>query len=99
MNYLGMPAGMWLLFSDSFRKHLTSVLEYDADSAQKITGKAKTKYKEIITGLPEFEKDDRFKMNIVNCAMMSAFLLNLPERPDVGKATEYYRESMMTGPM
>lgn len=99
MNFIGMPAGMWLIFSDSFRKQLTSVLGYDTNTAKTITAKAKTKYKEIITGLPEFEKADRFKMNIVNCAMLSAFLLNLPERPDVGKATEYYRESMMTGPM
>lgn len=99
MRYFGMPAGMWVFFSDSFRNRLTSVLGYDTDSAKKITAKAKTKYKEIIAGLPEFEKADRFKMNIVNCAMLSAFLLNLPELPDVRKATEYYRESMMTGIM
>ena len=38
-------------------------------------------------------------MNIVNCAMLSSFLLSLPERPGVEKTTEYYRASMMTVPM
>ena len=99
MKYIGMPAGMWMLFAGSFQNHLTSVLGFDRETAASITAWAKPKYKEIIASLPEFEKADRFKMNIVNCAMLSAFLLNLPERPDVGKATEYYRESMMTGPM
>ena len=99
MKYAGMPAGMWMLFSGSFRRHLTSVLGYDTKTAGAITAKARPKYKEIIASLPEFEKADRFKMNIVNCAMLSAFLLNIPQRPSVEKAAEYYRESMMTGAM
>ena len=99
MNYAGMPGGMWLLFAGSFKRHLTTVLDYDVKTANAITTKAKPKYKEIIRSLPEFEKADRFKMNIVNCAMLSAFLLHMPQRPSVEKATEYYRESMMTGAM
>lgn len=99
MKYTGMPGGMWLLFAGSFKKHLTSVLGYDEKTAGVITAKAKPKYQEIIGSLPEFEKTDRFKMNIVNCAMLSAFLLNMPQRPSVEKSTEYYRESMMTGAM
>jgi hypothetical protein len=90
---------MWVLFAGSFRKHLSSVLGYDSETAGTITAKAKQRYKEIIRSLPEFEKADRFRMNIVNCAMLSAFLLNLPEKPTVEKATAYYRESMMTDPM
>ena len=99
MRYTGMPLGMWVLFAGSFRKHLSSVLGYDSKTAGTITAKAKQRYKEIIRSLPEFEKADRFRMNIVNCAMLSAFLLNLPEKPTVEKATAYYRESMMTDPM
>ena len=90
---------MWALFARSFREHLTSVYGYEPETARAITGEAKPKYKEIIDHLPEFEKTDRFKMNIVNCAMLSAFLLNLPERPVLEKTTEYYRASMMTTPM
>ena len=99
MKYAGMPMGMWVLFGGSFRKHLSSVYGYDPETAKAITNKAKPRYKEIIRSLPEFEKADRFQMNIVNCAMLSAFLLNLPERPTVEKTTEYYKESMMTAPM
>ena len=99
MRYAGMPLGMWSLFAGSFRKHLSSVYGYDPETAKAITGRAKTQYKEIIDHLPEFEKADRFKMNIDNCAMLSAFLLNLPKRPSLEKTTEYYRASMMTAPM
>ena len=99
MKYIGMPAGMWILFAGSFRKHLNSVLGYDDAAARNIRDKAKPKYKEIIASLPEFEKEDRFKMNIVNCAMLCAFLLHLPKRPSAEETTVYYRESMMTPPM
>ncbi len=99
MKYTGMPAGMWLLFSQSFRRNLTSVLHYDQAAAKEITRKAHRKYREIIASVPEFEKGDRFKMNLVNCAMLSSFILNMPKRPTVEQATIYYRESMMTGAM
>ena len=99
MKYIGMPAGMWLLFSRSFQTHLTTVLDCDAGAAKDITAKARLRYKAILASLPEFEKADRFQMNIVNCAILCAFLLNLPEKPSVEAATAYYRESMMTGAM
>ena len=99
MIYAGMPMGMWVLFAGSFRRQLSVVYGYDAETSKMITAKAKLKYKEIIGRLPEFEKADRFKMNIVNCAMLSSFLLNLPEKPSVEKTTAYYRTSMMTAPM
>lgn len=99
MKYAGMPAGMWLLFSGSFRKQLSAVLKYDTQTAGEITAKAKKKYREIIASVPEFEKGDRFKMNLVNCAMLSAFLLSMPEKPTVEQTTVFYRDSMMTGTM
>ena len=99
MKYAGMPMGMWMLFAGSFRKELTVVFGYDADTAREITKNAKPRYQKIIAGLPEFEKADRFKMNIVNCAMLCAFVLNMPQRPDVTRLTDYYARSMMTVPM
>jgi len=99
MKYSGMPMGMWLLFAGSFRKQLEEVLRYDDREALEITKKANVRYRELIEKLPEFEKKDRFKMNIVSCAMLSAFLLSMPERPSVAQATEYYKRSMMTKPM
>ena len=83
----------------SFQKQLTAVFSYDADAAQAITKKAKPKYKAIIAGLPEFEKADRFKMNIVNCAMICAFILSTPTlcrldytMSESGGATDFVRQ-------
>ncbi|MCC8130869.1 MAG: L-2-amino-thiazoline-4-carboxylic acid hydrolase [Oscillospiraceae bacterium] len=98
MKYFGMPMGMWALFGKSFEHNLT-MFGIDEDTAKMIRKKAKRRYKEIIAKVPEFERADRFKMNIVNCALLCAFVLNMPERPDVGRLTEYYKDSMMTGPM
>ena len=99
MRYSGMPRGMWMLFGKSFRKNLTSALKYDENTAFMITEKAKKRYREIIEKLPEFEKGDRFKMNIVSCVMLCAFFLCMPEKPSVDDATKYYRDSMLTGAM
>ena len=99
MKYAGMPMGMWILFRRSFRNHLVSVLGFTETEAARVTTAAKPEYREIIAKLPEFEKADRFKMNIVNCAMLSAFVLSMKERPSVEKLTEYYAKAMMTAPM
>ena len=96
MKYIGMPFGMWTLFVPSFRKQLTAVFGYDADTAKAITKKAKLKYKAIIHELPEFEKGDRFKMNIIGCAMLGAFVLCMPKRPDAEVLTVYYENAQMT---
>ena len=99
MKYAGMPFGMWTMFAPSFRNQLTAVFGYGTNTAKAITKKAKPKYREIISELPEFEKGDRFKMNLVNCAMIGAFILSMPERPKVDRLTDYYAKSMMTKPM
>ena len=99
MKYTGMPMGMWVLFAVSFQNQLTAVLGYDAATARAITKKAKLKYRQIIRMLPEFEKADRFKMNLVNCAMIGAFILSMPQRPKVDRLTDYYAKAMMTKPM
>ena len=97
MKYVGMPACMWMVYASSFKKQLTDVLGYDAEAAKTITKAAKPKYKEIIARLPEFEKEDRFVTNIVNCAMAGAFILSMPKRPDVELLTDYYAKSVMIG--
>mgnify|MGYP004507228339 CR=1 FL=1 len=99
MKYIGMPMGMWMLFSKSFQKQLTAVFDYDPAAAKTIKKAAKPKYKDIIHDLPEFEKADRFKMNIVNAAMTGAFILSMPQRPDTERLTRYYAKAMMTKPM
>ena len=96
MKYAGMPTAMWALFVKSFQRQLTAVLGYDTDTAREITRKAKSKYREILAKLPKFEKGDRFRMNIVGCAMLCAFILSMPRRPEVGELTDYYAKAMMT---
>lgn len=99
MKYYGMPWAMWLLFSSSFEKQLKVVFDYSDSVAKTVMKKAKPKYKQIISEIPEFEKEDRFKMNIVNAAMIGAIILSMPSRPGVEKLTVYYADSMMTAPM
>ena len=78
MKYMGMPWGMWTLFAGSFRAQLTDVLGYNEQTAKAITRRAKAKYKEILSRLPEFEKGDRFKINLVGCHDDKAYALVLP---------------------
>ncbi|MBQ9009592.1 MAG: L-2-amino-thiazoline-4-carboxylic acid hydrolase [Clostridia bacterium] len=99
MKYIGMPMGMWLLFRKSFRDQLVSVLKHSKGEADRITGTAGDRYRKIIAGLPAFEKQDRCKMNIVSCAMFSAFLLSVRGKPSLEEATEYYAKAMMIRPM
>ncbi len=99
MRYTGMPMGMWILFHRSFRKNMVSVLGFDEDTAGKTEKKASVQYRKIIKDLPEFEKGDRFQMNIVNCALLAAFYRNMDPKPEVERMTEYYAKAMMTGPM
>ena len=99
MTYAGMPWAMWALFVRSFQTQLTAVFGYDANEANSITEKAKPKYKQLIAQLPAFEKGDRFQANIVGCAMLCAFILSMPQRPDVARLTDYYAKAMMTRPM
>ena len=98
MKYSGMPFGMWLLFKKSFRKNL-NIFNIDEKETKKITKNAKLKYKEIIKKIPEFEKNDRFKMNIVSCAMFASFISNLKEKPTLEDVTKWYNKSMMTKSM
>ena len=99
MKYTGMPMGMWMLFHRSFTHQLTAVLGQSAESAKATEKAAKQEYRRIIARVPDFEPGDRFQMNLVNCAMIGAFILSMPERPDVERLTEYYAKSMMTKPM
>lgn len=99
MNYAGMPMGMWTLFHRSFCEEMVSMLGFGGAAAAETEKRAHAKYKAIIAGLPEFERGDRFKMNIVNCAMLAAFYLNMEPKPSVDQRAEYYEKAMMIAPM
>ena len=78
---------------------MVTVLGFGEGEARETERKAKRRYREIIAGLQSFEKGDRFQMNIVNCAMLAAFYLNMERKPTVEQMTAYYEKAMMTGPM
>ncbi|MBR1456532.1 MAG: L-2-amino-thiazoline-4-carboxylic acid hydrolase [Oscillospiraceae bacterium] len=99
MTYAGMPMGMWALFHRSFRESLVTVLGFERSAAAETEKRALPQYRQIIARLPAFEKGDRFKMNIVNAAMLAAFYLNMEPRPGVEQMTAYYAKAMMTAPM
>ena len=61
--------------------------------------KAKPQYRQIIRRLPEFEKADRFKNESGQLRYDRAFILSMPQRPEVDRLTDYYAKSMMTKPM
>ena len=96
MKYVPMQTGMWAVFAGSFRKNLEAVFDLDPKTAGAVTAAAKKQYRRILRELPDFEKGDRFLMNIVSCAMLAAFILSMPERPNVERLREYYERSMMT---
>ena len=81
MKYIGMPLGIWLFFRKSFQRNLTAVFELTPTEAQAVMVESKGKYKEIIRNLPEFEKGDRFQMNIVGCGMLVRWCFPCPAVP------------------
>ncbi|MCR5649700.1 MAG: L-2-amino-thiazoline-4-carboxylic acid hydrolase [Lachnospiraceae bacterium] len=94
MKYFGMPSAMWMLYKKSFQDHLTSDLGYDVLSAERIMKQAKPGYRKIIEKLPEFEKEDRFKTNIINCALLISILQCMEKHPTVEELTDYYEAAM-----
>ena len=99
MKYSGMPSVMWSLFVSSFEKALTDVFRIRDEEAKRISKQAKAEYRRIIESLPEFEKGDRFKMNIVSCAMFAGFCRQFRPLPDVKDLTEFYKQGMMNRKM
>lgn len=99
MRYDGMSIGMWGLFAGSFRRQLSDVFGYDGDTAKAVMATAKKTYRTILAELPAFEKADRFKINLLSCAMLGAVILSIPRRPDAEQLTDYYAKAMMTPAM
>ncbi len=95
MKYDAKAKAMWLIFRKSFEENLTTIFGIQPQAAKEISRKAKKQYREILEPVPEFEKKDRFKVNLIGCAMLGAYVLNMPERPTVEALTEYYERAMM----
>ena len=92
MKYGLIQKLMWAGYKGTFKKHLTKTLrEPDPKAVMKSAHK---KYREILGGIPEFEKGDRFLINIVNCALLSAVLLSVKNKYDLEEVRVYYRKAM-----
>ena len=92
MKYGFIQKVMWAGYKGTFKKHLSETLrESDPKSVMK---EAHKKYKEILDGVTEFEKGDRFLINIVSCAMLSSILLTVNNKYTVEEVRLYYRNAM-----
>lgn len=74
MGYGFIQRLMWTGFKGTFRKQLSK--SFDERNPAEVMKNARKKYRKILSGVDEFEKGDRFLMNILSCAMLSAVLLS-----------------------
>lgn len=92
MKYGFIQKVMWSGYKGTFEKHLSKTLkESNPKAVMKV---AHEKYKEILAGVPEFDKGDRFVKNIVSCALLSAILLSVENKYSVEEVRAYYRNAM-----
>jgi len=92
MKYGFLEKLMWSGYKSTFKKHLSATLnESDPKAVMKAAHK---KYKEILADVDEFEKGDRFIINILSCALLSSILLSVKNKYSVEEVREYYRNAM-----
>lgn len=96
MKYGIMPHLMWKVFCGSFARELFRITQ---EAPKPLMKRSYRKYREILTSIPEFEKGDRFFVNILSASMLSAVLLELPERPPVKAVEGYYHNAMTNNPV
>lgn len=92
MKYSFMPKLMWAVYKGTFQKQLNET--FREEDPKKIMRDARKKYKEILAGVDDFAKGDRFLTNILSCAMLSAILLSVKNKYDLEEVRIYYRKAM-----
>lgn len=92
MKYDLMPKMMWMGYKGTFKKQLTRTLK--ESNPGKVMKAAHRKYKEILSDVTQFEKGDRFLINILSCAMLSAVLLEVENKYTLEEIRLYYRKAM-----
>lgn len=92
MKYGKMPRMMWLMFKSSFARAAENV--YGVQDGKVLMKRAKSEYRKILAGVDEFDKDSRFSVNIMSCAMLIAVLNCLDEKPSVEATQKFYRSGM-----
>lgn len=94
MKYGFMPKLMWKVFRGSFEK--AAATQLNEENAKALMDKAQIKYKEILSEVNEFEKGDRFLVNILSCAMLASVLLVSDKKYDLEEVRNFYRTAMIT---
>ena len=92
MKYNTLPKLMWTCYKSSFKKCLTTVL--NESNPALVMKEAHKKYKEILSNVPQFDKNDRFIINILNCALLSSVLLSLENKYSLEEIRKYYQTAM-----
>lgn len=91
MKYRFLPHAMWTLFHGSFQRQLPLLTK---SVPKPLMRRAKSTYREIFQPIPDFDKGDRFLVNILSAAMLAAVYLNLSEKPELKAVTAYYHRAM-----
>ena len=92
MKYGFIEKVMYFGYKNTFKKNLTSTLK--EDNPKQVMKKAHKKYKEILNDVDQFEKGDRFKINILSCALLSSIILSLDKKYSLEEIRAYYKNSM-----
>lgn len=83
---------MWAGYKGTFKKHLSETLREENPAT--VMKAAHKKYKEILSDVPEFDKGDRFLINILSCALLSSILLSVKNKYTLEEIRVYYRKAM-----
>ena len=92
MKYGALQRGIWVVFKGSFKRQLTETLREHFPA--KVMKKAQRDYRAILSVVDDFDPDDRFVINILSCAMLSAILLNVETSYEVSEIQAYYEAAM-----
>ena len=92
MKYGFMQRAMWAVYKSTFKKQLSETFREENPKAVMKT--AHKKYKEILADVDEFDKGDRFIINILSCAMFSSVLLSVKNKYTLEEVRVYYRKAM-----
>ena len=86
-----MPCIMWAVFKPSFKRQ---IFVLGISDASMVMESAKSKYQNIIAGIPPFGKHDVLLINLLSAAMLAAVYLSLEKQPSLEQVAKYYDAAM-----
>ena len=97
MKYSLIQKMMWSCYKPSFKKQLSLTLQ--ETDPKKVMKAAHRKYRDIVKKVDEFNKGDRFLVNILSCALLCSVLLSVEKNYSLEEIRSYYRNAMCTNIM